>query len=509
MSTANQSNVRKPEPGAGTQTRPTVLVVDDEVRSQETIRRVLEEEFDVLECSSAVEAEGLLEREWIQIVLCDQRMPKETGVEFLTRVRERWPDVVRIIISGYTDSEDIISGVNEAGIYQYITKPWNPETLLLTVRGAARLCQLQRENQALNLELKVTANRAESQVAVKREDLRRRFEFDRLIRAPGSSLNTVCELAQKIAPHDISLLIMGESGTGKELLARAVHYSSPRSDKPFVTENCGALPDQLLESELFGYKKGAFTGAYTDRIGLFDIADGGTVFLDEIGDISPAFQVKLLRVLQEGEIRPLGSARTRKVDVRVVAATNRNLKEEVRSGRFREDLYYRLAGFSLEMPALRHRPEDIPLIATHLFESGRARFGNSVEGFTPETMQRMRAYNWPGNVRELGNEIQRMLALTEGPLLDADLLSFDLSDKESAATEVWIGEPDLGGGDLRNRVEQLERKILYETLLRHRWNKSRAAEELGLSRVGLRAKLRRYELEPATDRAHGRTATNA
>ena len=219
--------------------------------------------------------------------------------------------------------------------------------------------------------------------------------------------------------------------------------------------------------------------------------------------------MKLLRVLQEGEIRPLGSARTRKVDVRVVAATNRNLKEEVRSGRFREDLYYRLAGFSLEMPALRHRPEDIPLIATHLFESGRARFGNSVEGFTPETMQRMRAYNWPGNVRELGNEIQRMLALTEGPLLDADLLSFDLSDKESAATEVWIGEPDLGGGDLRNRVEQLERKILYETLLRHRWNKSRAAEELGLSRVGLRAKLRRYELEPATDRAHGRTATNA
>jgi len=509
MTIANQLNARRPQPDAGAQTRPTVLVVDDEVRSQETIRRVLEEEFDVLESSNAGEAERLLEREWVQIVLCDQRMPEETGVEFLTRVRERWPDVVRIIISGYTDSEDIIAGVNAAGIYQYITKPWNPETLLLTVRGAARLCQLQRENQALNLEMKVTANRAEAQVAVKRGDLRRRFEFDRLVRAPGSSLNTVCELAQKIAPHDISLLITGESGTGKELLARAVHYSSPRSDKPFVTENCGALPDQLLESELFGYKKGAFTGAYADRVGLFTVADGGTIFLDEIGDISPAFQVKLLRVLQEGEIRPLGSARTGRVDVRVVAATNRNLTEEVRSGRFREDLYYRLAGFSLEMPALRHRPEDIPLIATHLLESGRARFSNSVEGFMPETMQRMQTYNWPGNVRELGNEIQRMLALTEGPWLSVELLSFGLTNNDTDASETWPGEPDLDSGDLRNRVEQLERRILYETLLRHRWNKSRAAEELGLSRVGLRAKLRRYELEPGADRAERSAGTNA
>lgn len=279
---------------------------------------------------SAAEAERHLQREWVHAILCDQRMPHMSGVEFLKQVRSRWPEVVRLIVSGYTDSEDIIAGINETGIYQYITKPWSPEGLLLTVRGAVKLYQLQRENQALSMELRMAMPVLQREVSHKRQRLKDHYDFGRLICAVGSPLNEVCALARKVAGYNISVLITGESGTGKELLARAIHYNGPRADKPFVVQNCGALPDQLLESELLGYKKGAFTGAYEDRIGLFEQADGGTIFLDEIGELSPAFQVKLLRALQEGEIRPLRSPRTCRVDVRVLAAINRDLEEEVR-----------------------------------------------------------------------------------------------------------------------------------------------------------------------------------
>ncbi|MDX1605798.1 MAG: sigma 54-interacting transcriptional regulator, partial [Candidatus Competibacterales bacterium] len=255
---------------------------------------------------------------------------------------------------------------------------------------------------------------------------------------------------------------------------------------------------ELLESELFGYRKGAFTGAYEDRTGLFARADGGTVFLDEVGEISPAFQVKLLRVLQEGEVRPLGSARTRRVDVRIIAATNRDLEQAVRSGRFREDLYYRLAGFSLTLPPLRQRPGDVAAIARHLLDEISRRFGKAHRGFTDEALDCLCRYHWPGNVRELRNEIQRMLALADGERLGAELLRPRvLHGAPPADGDDPGGDPLSGGletvdGTLRERVEQ---RILREILIRHRWNKSRAARELGLSRVGLRSKLRRYGLE--------------
>ena len=291
--------------------RATILAVDDEARSLETLGRILEDDFIVLTASTTEEAERLLEREWVQVILCDQRMPGTTGVEFLKRVRQNWPDVVRIILSGYTDASDIIQGINEAGIYQYLTKPWHPDQLILTLNNAVRLFQLQRENGLLALEMKVATSTLESQVQQRRETLKRTFHYDRLVRTTSSPLNRVIDQVQRVAPFDISVLVTGESGSGKELIARALHYNSLRADGPFVVENCGALPDQLLESELFGHKRGAFTGAVEDRVGLFEQANGGTVFLDEIGDVSPMFQVKLLRVLQEGEIRPLGSNQRR------------------------------------------------------------------------------------------------------------------------------------------------------------------------------------------------------
>ncbi|MDQ5941992.1 MAG: two-component system, NtrC family, response regulator HupR/HoxA, partial [Pseudomonadota bacterium] len=330
----------------------------------------------------------------------------------------------------------------------------------------------------------------------KYERVKREFGLDGLIRAPNSPLNPVCQLVEKVAPFDLSVLVTGESGTGKEMVARAIHYCSRRAEKAFVIENCGALPDQLLEAELFGYKRGAFTGAYEDRIGLFQQADGGTIFLDEIGETSPAFQVKLLRVLQEGEFRPLGGARPVSVDVRVIAATNRDLEADVREGRFREDLYDRLATVPLHVPPLRDRPMDIPLLATRLLEASQKALGKTCEGFTSEAAACIAAYRWPGNVRELQNEILRMLALAETPKLGAELLSprvlrTPVGETQAADLSLLAG---LEGG-LKERMDQLEAQVVKEALIRHRWNKSKAAAELGLSRVGLRNKLERYGLE--------------
>jgi two-component system response regulator HupR/HoxA len=476
---------------------PTILVVDDEQRSLESLERILEDYFDVKTASNAEEAQAILEREWVQVILCDQRMPHVSGVEFLKIVRERWPEIVRLIISGYTDSEDIIRSINEAGIYQYVTKPWQPENLILTLKNAARLFELQRQNELLAVELKMSTERAESVIIERKRGLKAQYQRDDgIIRATGSPMNEVCDRVARIAPYDISVLVTGESGTGKELIARALHYNSLRWNKPFVVENCAAMPGELLESELFGHKRGAFTGAIEDHIGLFQRADGGTVFLDEIGEVSPAFQVKLLRVLQEGEIRPVGSRQTHKVDIRVIAATNRDLEAEVRSGRFREDLYYRLSAVTIHIPALRDRRVDIPILARLLLERAQKQLGKNVQGFSDEAIACMMAYHWPGNVRELQNEIQQVLVMAqENEEIGADLLSSRIlraAPGEEAEDIDLIGSLD---GTLRERVESVEARIIRETLIRHRWNKSRAAKELGLSRVGLRSKLERYGLE--------------
>lgn len=474
----------------------TILIVDDEVRVLEALARSLEDEFDVKTAASVKEANAIMEKEWVQVILCDQRMPDTTGVEYLATVREQWPGVIRMIISGYTDAEDIIKGVNDAGIYQYITKPWHPENLVLTLKNAVHLFRLQRENELLNVELKLVPEHLEKGISRKTRKLRKHYRNeDGIIRTANSPMNEVCDMVQRVAQYDISALLIGESGTGKELCARALHYNGLRWNKPFVVENCAALPDDLLESELFGYKRGAFTGATEDRIGLFEQANGGTIFLDEIGEVSPSFQVKLLRVLQEGDIRPLGSSQRRKVDVRVVAATNRDLEEEVHSGRFREDLYYRLAAVTINLPSLRERAEDIPLLAESLLESAVKSLGKSVDGFTDEALACMQVYHWPGNVRQLQNEIQRMLVLVDSDLIGAELLSPRVLRAAPAEDEADLEVLSELDGTLKQRIESLESRILRETLIRYRWNKSKAARELGLSRVGLRSKLERYGLE--------------
>ena len=419
-----------------------------------SLQRVLAEEFDVLCAQNAQEAEAVLAGDLVQVILCDQRMPGETGVDFLRRVRELWPDPVRMIISGFSESEDIIAGVNEAGIHQYITKPWHPEKLLECVRDAVKLYRMQKEPGGAVSDAKPSHETLNRVLADRRREQRRMFEFDRIVHEPGGPMVETLALARKATQYDISVLITGASGAGKELLARAIHFGSARGDKPFVVENCGALPDELLESELFGCKKGAYTGAYQDRIGLFELADGGSIFLDEVGETSPAFQVKLLRVLQEREIRPLGATRPRKVDVRVISATNRDLEIEVEEGRFRRDLFYRLNAFPdpsarFGRPPRRHSENRGKPPRSRSIKA----FRRKVPGFAPETMARLRAHDWPGNVRELHNEIQRMVAMSED---DAPLGPHLLS----LARRVLRGPRprSMAQSALKDQVEALERR---------------------------------------------------
>lgn len=469
-----------------------VLVIDDEKRSLESLRRVLSVEFEVICTANVAQAEAVLAGDLVQVILCDQRMPGENGVDFLKRVRDQWPEPVRMIISGYTDAEDIIAGVNEAGIYQYITKPWSPEKLLDSVREAAQLYRLQKDGGAAPpLEVRPSNERLRRMAGDQRRAERRMFEFSRIAHAPDSPVRAAIALGRRATEYDISVLITGASGTGKELLARAIHHGSARGDKSFVVENCGALPDELLESELFGCKKGAFTGAYQDRIGLFEVADGGSIFLDEIGETSPSFQVKLLRVLQEGEIRPLGAQRPRRVDVRVIAATNRNMEAEVEAGRFRRDLYYRLAAFPIHLPSLAERAGDIPIIAARILINVNQMFNRRIPGFEPETLRLIERYSWPGNIRELQNEIQRMVVLCDGDTnLGPDLLSPTIVDNGRRVTT----SEDHTRFTLKERVEMLECAVIKESLQRNGRNISHVADELGLSRVGLRSKIARYDI---------------
>jgi two-component system response regulator HupR/HoxA len=477
---------------------PSVLVVDDEVRSQEAMRRTLDEDFMVFTASDADAARLCMERNPISVILCDQRMPGLTGVLFLKEVRERWPDTVRIVISGYTDSEDIIAGINEAGIYQYILKPWAPDHLLATVRNAVEAQNLQRDTNRLHLELRTSTPVLRQRTQAKLSKARSVFDFDRIERAPGSPLDAVCEVAMRVARYDLSVLVLGESGTGKELLARAVHYASPRAAGAFVVENCAAMPDTLLESELFGHKRGAFTGAYEDHPGLFQRANGGTVFLDEIGETSPAFQVRLLRVLQEGEVRPVGAAHPVPVDVRVVAATHRDLEQRVREGLFREDLYYRIAGITITVPPLRERAGDIAPIARRMVREVGAELGRPDATLSDEALACLMGYPWPGNIRELRNEIARAIAISDSDAIAAQSLSSRVLHGQAglasaAASAHGCTLPRTG--TLSERLDAIEAMVLRETLLRHRWNKTRSATELGLSRVGLRGKMARFGLE--------------
>ncbi len=474
---------------------PSILIIEENESVINELKLTLKDLFDLYSADNINTCEQILKREWIQLFVCSDHFLHENH-SFLTHIDKEWPELVKILIVNNLERHKLVVNIQQYNFYQLITPPFENLDLHTKFKSAVELFNLKREKECLALELKLQPKNLKKAIERQREALSAHFNWETIVRSPNSTMNSVCQLIKEIAPFDVNVLIEGESGTGKELCAKALHYNSLRQDAPFIAENCGALPDELLESELFGHKRGAFTGAIEDRIGLFESAQGGTIFLDEIGETSPAFQLKLLRVLQEKEIRPLGENKKRPIDVRIIAATNRNLKNDVSSGRFREDLYYRLTTFSIELPSLRKRLNDIPYIASYILNKSQLELSKKVQGFTNEAIACLQKYHWPGNIRELENEIKRMLILGKNEKLGANLISAHIlraTPKEMQQDMQYYNDHQ---GSLKERVDSLEARIITETLIRNHWNKTKTAEELGLSRVGLRNKLERYNIEP-------------
>ncbi|PYP76563.1 MAG: hypothetical protein DMD35_18325 [Gemmatimonadetes bacterium] len=446
-----------------------ILVVDDELGLRHTLTLILQAEGHVVRAASdgAAGLERLGESP-ADLIICDVRMPGLDGLSFLEKYKEMGGTALVIMMSAYGDDEAALEAIRR-GAYDFIAKPFRADQVLLIVRKAIEREGLRREVAQLHDEL--VALRAPSGIVG---------------RSP--KIEQALTLADKVARHPSTVLITGESGTGKELIARHIHEASPRADRPFVAVNCAAIPESLLESELFGHAKGAFTGAIAERQGLFEEAHEGTLFLDELGDLPVPLQVKLLRALQEGEVRRVGDNASRTVDVRLVAATARDLESDVAEGKFRADLYYRINVVRIHLPALRERSEDIPELVRHFVDRFNRRLGLHVTGVTSAAMRALVEYPWPGNVRELENVVERAMVLTDGPQLAMEQLP---------TLSVPAARPDAASPldlSVKRRTEELERVLIKEALERTRGNRTRAAKLLDLSHRALLYKIRDYGL---------------
>ncbi|MCE5309794.1 MAG: sigma-54 dependent transcriptional regulator [Acidobacteriales bacterium] len=445
-----------------------ILVVEDE----EKLRRVLELQlqtagFEVDKAGTA--EEGLRLADHADMVLTDLRLPGMDGLELLGLLRRQNSQLPVIVMTAYGTVESAVEAM-KAGAVDFLMKPFSLDHLMAVVNKAIEVRALRDENRKL------------------REELGWRYEFDNII-GGSPAMQEVFSTLMRVAPTRATVLLAGESGVGKDLIARALHFHSPRRDRPFVKINCSAIPENLMESELFGFEKGAFTGAIAAKPGKFEQADTGTVFLDEIGDVPAATQVKLLRVLQERELERLGSNKTKRIDVRVIAATNQDLRAALEQGTFREDLYYRLNVVPMNIPPLRERREDIPPLAEHFVKKLARDSGSRVESLTEAAMEKLLSYHWPGNVRELENVIERSLVLCTGTKLDVDDIKLDLSPRARPANSVEAFLPD------GMTLDTYEQALIREALRRAEGNKSQAARLLGLTRNALRYRLSQMGLE--------------
>ncbi|MDX6710004.1 MAG: two-component system, NtrC family, response regulator HydG [Blastocatellia bacterium] len=448
-------------------TAPLILVAEDEELMRAILCRLIEGAgYRATVVSSAEEALEKFATDDIALTLTDIRMAGIDGLTLLDRIKDLDAEALVIVMTAYSSVDSAVAALRK-GAYDYVTKPFVNEDLLQSIRNGIKQRELFRENRAL------------------RRELTARYSFSEIV-GTSDALQRVFRLVEKVAPTNTNILVQGESGTGKELIARAIHYNSQRADRPFVAINCGALPETLLESELFGHVKGAFTGAISNKPGLFRSAEGGTVFLDEIGEISQAMQVRLLRAVQEHEVTPLGSSAAVQFDARIICATNRDLEIEVAEGRFREDLYYRLNVIELRLPPLRDRREDIPLLI-RAFSSRTANDQKQDEKrIEPQAMAALINYNWPGNVRELQNAIERGFTLG-GDSIDLDSLPPRI--REAAQGQFTVRDPD----GLRLTLEEVERRYILETLATVNQDKTRASDMLGIDLSTLYRKLKRYE----------------
>ncbi|RDV81196.1 sigma-54-dependent transcriptional regulator [Ammonifex thiophilus] len=457
-----------------------ILVVDDEKSVCEALKDVLEESgYSVVTATSGREALEKVNLIRPHAVLLDIRMPEMDGIKVLQVLREKYPGVPVILMTAYSDTQTTINAMRH-GAFEYIVKPINLDELLSTLEKATTVT-----------EPLVTVGKGE--VAPR----------------PGTligcspAMQEVYKTIGRIADSDVTVLIQGESGTGKELVAEAIHYNSPRQGRPFVKIDCTAIPENLLESELFGHEKGAFTGAHTRKLGKFELADGGTVFLDEIGDISPALQAKLLRFLQEKAFERVGGTETRRVDVRIIAATNKDLEERVKSGLFREDLYYRLNVVEIRLPPLRERKEDVMLLVDYFVSLSNRKFGKQVTGLTRSVADILLQYNWPGNVRELRNVCERAVLMARGNVITPESLPEYLLRAVRSRSETWHPAEDKRVLPLKEMVAEMERSAILRALEEHRGNKTAVARALGMSRTTLYAKMKELGIaDPENDKDH-------
>jgi len=453
-----------------------ILIVDDEESFRHMLSIILGKEgYEVETASNGEEAIQKLSSSSFDQVLCDIRMPNMDGLEFLKTVKNIGVETTIIMMSAY-GTIDIAIEAMKLGAYDYISKPFKPDEIILTLRKAEEREQLRRENRLL------------------RKEIQKEYGFENIV-SKNEKMLKIFDIIKKVAPYKSTILITGESGTGKELVARALHFNSNRAGNPFIAINCGAIPENLLESELFGHAKGAFTDAIRMKKGLFEEADGGTLFLDEIGELPPQLQVKLLRVLQEGEIRRIGESKPIKVDVRIVAATVKDLAKEVNEGRFRDDLFYRLNVLPIHIPPLRERKEDIPLLVNHFIKKYSQSMNKVVNGIDPMALNALMNYKWYGNVRELENTIERAVVLADGENIELKHLPMEIQEyKEEVnlSSQIEIENEDYS---IKKATKVLETTLIKRALKRTKGNHTQAAKLLEISHRALLYKIKEYGIE--------------
>ncbi len=452
-----------------------LLVIDDEANMRHMLSTVLQKaDYIVDAASDGTEGLRMIEQGRYDFILCDIKMPNMGGMEFLEAAREKLNGTTVIMMSAYGSIDTAISAM-KLGAYDYISKPFKTDEVYLTLKKAEERESLRKENRRLKERIQIIEGD---------------YNFGDMV-AKSKAMQDIFQMAEKVAQYKTTVLILGDSGTGKELIARGIHQCGQRNRAPLVPVNCGGIPETLLESELFGYKKGAFTGADRNRKGLFQEAEGGTIFLDEIGELPLSLQVKLLRVLQDNEIRPIGESKTRKIDVRVVAATAKNLEEAVRKGTFREDLYYRLNVLTIKLPPLKQRSEDIPLLCKHFIRRFNKILGKDIDGLMPEAMALLLDYQWPGNVRELENVLERAMVVADDSQILAEHLFLEPILK-GANDNICANLENLS---LKSAQKVVEKDLITRALQETGGNRTRAARLLEISHPSLLSKMKAYEID--------------
>lgn len=461
--------------------KPRILVVDDEESIREFLDIMLRKEgYDVTCVEDGQKAIDILKKKSFDLVISDLQMPNVTGIELLKHCRENYSDLLFMMITAFGTAESAVEAM-KMGAYDYITKPFKIDEVRINIANALRSRNLEVENRVL------------------RKELQKEYSFQNLV-GNSEAMHKIFELIRKVSDSPTNVLITGESGTGKEMVAKAIHYNSPLKDRPFVSVNCGAIPENLVESELFGHKKGSFTGATSDKDGLFEVADGGTLFLDEIGELPLSSQVRILRAIQEKTVRRVGGTEDIKVEVRIIAATNRDLEQMVQQGTFRQDLYYRLNVINIRTPALRERRDDIPLLASHFLQKYSDRFNKAIQTVSKEAMDLLRKYDFPGNVRELENIIERTVALESGAtVLPESLPQFvntPTGRKMVSSDGIEITDEGI---DLQKVLDQLEKELLVKAIHQASGVKKRAAKLLGITFRSMRYRVEKFSLGKVDD----------